>query len=98
MEIQQALNLLGMKVEDKVTKFRGVVTTVAFDLFGCIQVGVTPEVQEGKKEGSHWFDTVRMRFLESKPVMDRPDFVEEEEVELEKVDHFDGPAEKPLLP
>ena len=31
------LELLGQKVEDKVTGFRGVVTTISFDLYGCIQ-------------------------------------------------------------
>ena len=37
------LKLLGLKVKDKVTGFTGIITSVSFDLYGCIQVIITPE-------------------------------------------------------
>lgn len=39
--------LLGMEVKDKVTGFKGVVSTITFDLYGCIQAGVTPKIKNG---------------------------------------------------
>lgn len=76
MNIQQHLNLLGLKVEDRVTGFKGVVATVAFDLYGCIQAVVNPGLdKEGKIGESAWFDVNRLKVTDDFPVMDRPDFV-----------------------
>lgn len=30
------IDLLGLKAEDKVTGFKGVITTLSFDLYGCV--------------------------------------------------------------
>jgi len=75
MKIKQHMDLLGMKAVDKVTGFKGVVTSVSFDLFGCIQAIVTPEVGEaGKQEDLQWFDVTRLRVTGEKPVMDLPNY------------------------
>ena len=42
VNLTKHLNLLGMRVEDRVTGFKGVVATVGFDLYGCIQAVVNP--------------------------------------------------------
>lgn len=78
--MQEHFKYLGRKVEDKVTGFTGIVTTVGFDLYGCVQAIVHPGLitlkgQEPKMAESHWFDLKRLQILDAKPVMDLPDFV-----------------------
>lgn len=63
------LALLGLKVKDKVTGQKGVVTSISYDLYGCIQAVVTDTKGEGK-----WFDVTRLIFKSLTPVMDAPDF------------------------
>lgn len=74
-------NLLGRRVKDKVSGYTGVVISVTFDLFGCIQAIVKPEVtiKDGsqKVDEGHWFDITRLEILDTKPVMDLPDYVAE---------------------
>ncbi len=41
-QVQEHLCKLGLKAEDMVTGFKGVVSTVSFDLYGCIQAVLTP--------------------------------------------------------
>lgn len=75
MSTEVHLDLLGLKVKDKVTGFKGVVTSLSFDLYGCIQAIVTPEIgKDGNKGESHWFDVTRLSITSEKPVMDLPDF------------------------
>lgn len=78
------LNLLGLKVRDKVTGCRGVVTSVCFDLYGCVQAALQPEAKDGKLPDSTWFDEKRLIVESDRPVMERPTF------EL-----IAGPAEHP---
>ena len=79
------LRYLGLHVADKVTGFRGVVTTVSFDLYGCVQVVVNQGIGADGKMGEHlWFDIARLTILSETPVMERPNFENEK-----------GPAEKP---
>ena len=67
--------LLGLPVCDKVTGFKGVVTSLSFDLYGCVNVIVDPGVKEdGSKEGGEWFDVTRLKIESLTPVMKRPDF------------------------
>ena len=63
------LELLGLKVKDKVTGQKGVVTSISYDLYGCIQAVVTDTKGEGK-----WFDVTRLVFKNLTPVMDVPYF------------------------
>jgi len=78
------LDLLGLKAKDKVTGFEGVVSSVCFDLYGCVQMVLTPEVKEGKFNDSHWFDEKRLEILDHNPVMATPSF-----------ESIPGPQEKP---
>jgi len=91
--VQSHFNLLGFKVKDKVTGFKGVITSLSFDLYGCIQYVVTPSTDEkGKQQDGRWFDVTRLEVLSTKPVMEQPKF-EKAYVAAGKK----GAAEKPLL-
>ena len=83
--MREHLKLLGLKVRDGVTGVEGVVTSVCFDLYGCVQVAVQPRgTKDGKLEDGRWFDEKRIKVLDKKPVMDVPTF-----------DVIPGPAVKP---
>ena len=89
--IQKHLDLLGRKATDRVTGMQGVVTTVCFDLFGCIQASINPGLdKDGKPRETHWYDVSRIAVDGNDPVMKRPDFVQGEMAEGRH-----GPAEKP---
>lgn len=88
----KGMDLIGLKVEDKVSGQKGVVTSIAYDLYGCIQASITPKNSESKREEMFvdtWYDISRLRVLSKKPVMEAPTF-EEEDFE----EH--GPAIKPM--
>jgi len=85
------IGLLGLNVRDKVTGFEGVVDSICFDLYGCVQGTVSPKVNEGKIESSRWFDVSRLEVLSNTPVMDLPNF---EKGYIAK--GLKGPADKPL--
>jgi hypothetical protein len=83
---QKYLEILGLRVRDKVSGLEGTATSVCFDLYGCIQCIVLPRVGEDNKPAEpSWFDYSRLEVLSEDPVMDVPK-------------HFlpnKGPAEKP---
>lgn len=76
VEVLGHLKMLGLKVKDRVTGFAGVVTSVGFDLYGCIQCVVTPgmNTKEEKLRDSLWFDINRLEVMSPKPVMQCPNF------------------------
>ncbi len=85
------IDLLGKNARDRVSGFQGVVVTVSFDLFGCIQAVLSPPVdKDGKKPDSHWFDVNRLEVLDAKRVMPVPEFAAKPQA------HMHGPAEKPV--
>jgi len=91
INIKQHLSLLGLKVEDRITGFKGVVASVGFDLYGCVQAIVNPGIDKaGKMVDSLWFDIARLKVLSRKPVMRLPDFEYGPAAEGRK-----GAAEKP---
>jgi hypothetical protein len=91
INIKAHLALLGTNVKCRVTGFTGVVSSISFDLFGCIQAVVNPGVDaDGKPKDSHWFDINRLEILDPKPVMQPPNFDFGRVAEGRK-----GPAEKP---
>ena len=93
VDLKKHLDMLGMKVEDRVSGFKGTVTSVGFDLYGCIQAIVNPGVdKDGKPADSHWFDIGRLTKLSDKPVMRRPEF---EWTAQAVAAGQKGPAEKP---
>ena len=89
---EQHFNLLGHKAKDKVTGYNGVVTSLSFDLYGCVQAVLTPLVDKDKDlESGRWFDVTRLKVTGKKPVMPVPDFSKGYISEGKK-----GAAEKPL--
>lgn len=73
--MQQYLGILGHRVVDRVTGFKGVAVSVAFDLYGCIQVIVNPGLQsDGKLGDSNWFDFNRLMVEREPAVMLAPDY------------------------
>jgi hypothetical protein len=72
-EATKALELLGLKVRDRVTGFAGVASSICFDLYGCIQAIVSPAVDEkGAMPESKWIDVSRLEVLDAVPVMEIP--------------------------
>jgi len=94
--IKGAFRMLGHRCVDKVSKFEGVATSICFDLYGCIQVVVTPDVvvKDGKQERQEgfWFDVNRITITSKKPAMPNP-FTKQGEVTEVK---DKGAADKPL--
>ncbi len=75
VEIKKHLSKLGFQAKDQVTGFTGVISSICFDLYGCIQASLTPETsKEGKIQDGHWFDIQRLKIIGTKPVMKVPDF------------------------
>jgi len=73
--VEKHLSLLGLKVRDKVTQVEGIVATIGFDLYGCVQAVVHPGIdKEGKMKDQLWFDVARLEVLDSSPVMTPPNF------------------------
>ena len=81
------LELLGLECRDVVTGATGIVTSVSFDLFGCVQGVLTPPLGEEKKWESRWFDAKRLHVIGTTPVMVRPTF-----------EDVPGPEALPALP
>jgi hypothetical protein len=88
------IKLLGLKAKDKVTGFGGVITTLSFDLYGCVQVVITPKAitSTGKMEHGQWVDITRLELKSKKPVMEIPNFEKGYIADGKK-----GCAEKPAL-
>lgn len=74
-QIQKHMGLLGLRVTDRITGFSGVVTSICFDLYGCVQGIINPGVgEDGKLMESQWFDVNRFRVDCDIPVMTLPNF------------------------
>lgn len=72
--VEASLKLLGLRGKDKVTSFDGVISSVCFDVYGCVQVCLTPPVnKEGKLNESYWFDVKRVE-VSAERVMNPPAF------------------------
>lgn len=91
--LQKHVNMLGLRVRDKVTGFEGVVESVAFDLYGCVQAVARPAAKDGKVEDGRWFDIQRLDVIDDKRAMPVPVFRDLATVEGV---HTKGPAEKPI--
>lgn len=91
--IEKTINMLGRKARDRVTGYRGTITSVCFDLYGCVQVWLTPDAAEGqtKLEHGHWFDVARMEFTTDVRVMPVPMFGG---AKTDPQEYAHGPAEK----
>lgn len=86
------IKLLGWKVTDRVTGFKGIVESISFDLYGCLQAVVRPAVNEKNEVlDGRWFDVNRLVVDGDGPVMPMPEF-------RLTTRHKDvtGPADKPI--
>lgn len=95
LTISETINLLGMPAKDKVTGFSGIITSVSFDLYGCICAAITPPVDnEGKSPDGRWYDVARMEFApKAVRVMPVPHFAT---MDTRPADYSHGAAEKPV--
>ncbi len=86
------IELLGFKAVDKITGFKGVIDSISFDLYGCVQALLKPTInKEGAIPQSYWFDVSRLQVAyDDGRVVDLPDFDQGYIAEGKK-----GPAEKP---
>jgi len=95
MSMKNHAEILGHKVKDKVTGFKGVATSISFDLYGCVQIIIHPPMdKEGKHKDGMWFDIARVEITHSKRVMPVPKFEINNEEAILKAEK--GAAEKPL--
>lgn len=73
IKINDHLNLLGHRVTDRVTGMGGIVTSISFDLYGCIQAVLHPGLKpDGTMGDQLWFDVARLEVHTVEPVMQRP--------------------------
>jgi hypothetical protein len=73
--MEQHLELLGFRVRDIVSGMEGVVTSISFDLYGCVQAVVNSGLdKDGQPAEGRWFDTKRLIPISKKPVMAIPTF------------------------
>lgn len=73
--VRKHLGMLGLKVEDRVTGYKGVISSISFDLYGCVQGLIQPHVdKDGTINLGSWFDLNRLKILENEPVMNLPNF------------------------
>lgn len=92
MQTQKHIDLLGLKCKDSVTGLEGVITSMSFDLYGCVQAIVHPGLDEkGIMQDTLWFDVARLEILDKTPVMKQPDFSQGYVAEGRK-----GAADKPI--
>ena len=76
--MNEHFKLLGYKVRDIVTGFEGVCESISFDLYGCVQAIVRPEIDKKKmseRPDGGWFDVKRLVAINKKPIMPVPTFV-----------------------
>jgi len=93
MSIEQHFSKLGKRAKDVVTGAEGVIETISFDLYGCIQVILKPPVdKDGKIQDGRWCDISRIVIIDDEPVMPVPDFNSGGPVAEGKK----GPADKPV--
>lgn len=85
------IDLLGKKGRDRITGTEGVITSVCFDLFGCIQVNLTPMSEN--TDAVYWRDVARVDVTDEDRVMPLPDF---EPTPQAIAEGGKGPAMKPV--
>ncbi len=90
------IDLLGKTARDRVTKLEGVVCTISFDLFGCVQAVLRPPMnKDGKLDDAHWFDVHRLELVNDERVMAVPRFDITPTFGATPQTHQHGPSEKP---
>jgi hypothetical protein len=95
MIINDSIELLGKKAKDKITGAIGIITSICFDLYGCIQVIISPQKINEKGEEIKpigWIDINRIKIINNTRIMNYPDF----DNKYTKIDKVNGAATKPL--
>ena len=94
--IQSYIDMLGKTGRDRVTGLTGVVTSVSFDLFGCICAVLSPPTdKDGKRVDGAWLDVHRIEITNHEHVMQVPQFAAPVKFGATPQTHTHGPAEKP---
>jgi hypothetical protein len=72
----ELFDLMGYRIEDKITGLQGVATSVSFDVYGCQTVLLNPGIdKDGKLRESVWLDEARVDKKHGIRVMEPPDFL-----------------------
>ena len=90
--LEKHVSMLGLRVKDAVTGKIGCVTSISFDLYGCIQAVVLVPETEKREQSNVWYDISRLTVVKGERVMPLPDFAGVAEIAKGKK----GPAEKPM--
>lgn len=89
--MESVVALLGHRGRDRITEVTGVITSVNFDLYGCVQACLHRGVdKDGKQLETFWYDVQRIEILTLVRVMEPPAFGD---VPAARYDN--GAAEKP---
>lgn len=89
--LETHLKLLGTVMRDRVTGEKGMVDSISFDAYGCVQASLRPPLtKDGKLTDGHWYDVKRLEAI-GKRLMPVPAFVDPG---LE-IGAADKPARKP---
>lgn len=71
--LEQYFYWMGRRVKDRVRGITGIVTSINFDLYGCIQCAVSPVIgPDGKLPEQAWVDVQRLIEVDN-PVTNLPD-------------------------
>lgn len=89
--IKETIDMLGRRAVDRVTGFDGVITSVSFDLYGCVMAVLSPPAKDSDMKEGRWFDVQRLTVDDGK-VMAAPDFDAKGKV---PANYDNGPADKP---
>lgn len=69
------LELMGLPAKDRITGFDGTITSIDFNLYGCVHATVHPTVdKDGKEREGRWFDVSRLEITGDTRIMAVPDF------------------------
>lgn len=72
---ERHIELLGYRAKDKVTGYAGVIDSVCFDAYGCIQISLRPPMnKDGELPNGCWFDVTRLEIDTKKRVIEMPNF------------------------
>ena len=94
MIVQQSVDFLGKQVKDKISGRKGIVTSVCFDLYGCIQVVINEQRKDkdDKEITFGWIDINRIEIIKNKKIMNCPNYNNK----YSSLVDVGGPADKPM--
>lgn len=74
--VQTTLDMLGKTARERVTGIKGIITSVSFDLYGCVQVTLHSGLDKDSKPiEQFWWDMKRIEITDHNRVMPAPEFV-----------------------